>query len=883
MTRREWISIGGVLGAGLAALVLLRSPLDRLEDQVTHVRYDIRGARRADTNVVVVYIDQEALRSLHWPVRRNFYALVLKALDDIHVRAVGIEAFFEEPNAEYPEYDDLLARMCARAGNVVLTSYFDTVAGPNALQARDSLPPGIFDFPAVLDDVPSASGLHVPFAPLRGSAAGIGHVNVGVNTDIDLFLGDGAARVPSFGLELTRVYLGAARSAVVCRGRSIEFRRDAGAFEVTAASGESATVNFPGGLGSFTAYPFLEVLRSYDALRAERAPSIPVAGLRGKIVLIGIIAEGRSVFVPTPVDPHMPAVVLHASIIDNLLRDRFIVRVPFWITLLLSACAGLLCAAASLVLRTPLNRWALAGIPLVFIAASFLLFLGAGVILPLTPAVALCLAAGGAGLLQRQRRAKVHVEGMESEKRGILEKLRDREAKVEMLERELVTAEAARTGDRTEELVEELRRYRAEIRTLSSKADDMDVFEPAGGDAAADAAEFESMVYSRSGPMSGVIEFVAKIAPSDSPVLILGESGTGKELVARAIHRRSPRREGAFVAVNCGALAESLLESELFGHEKGAFTGAVREKPGRFELADGGTILLDEIGEVSEAFQLKLLRVLQEGEFERVGGTKTLHVNIRIVAATNADLRELVRQKKFREDLYYRLDVLTVSLPPLRERQADIPVLIGHFLGKEGGEVRVSRNVMDALQNYRWPGNIRELESVMKRGTLLARSERRPMVTVKDLNDDIADAARGAAPVEEQVLESLRDKGFTRSSVTETADELGGLNRGTVAEYLRGECLKAFAECTFDIGKAVRRISLSADPAVNERVRKKFHDYLSNISEGLSPSQTWESNRGALRPKSKNLPQKYHPYLEQVGEAFYRGLWKVMDPPQGEA
>ncbi len=182
---------------------------------------------------------------------------------------------------------------------------------------------------------------------------------------------------------------------------------------------------------------------------------------------------------------------------------------------------------------------------------------------------------------------------------------------------------------------------------------------------------------------------------------------------------------------------------------------------------------------------------------------------------------------------------------------------------------------MDALQNYRWPGNIRELESVMKRGILLARSEKRQMMTIKDLNDEIASAARGAAPVEEQVLESLRDKAFSRSSVTDTADELGGLNRGTVAEYLRGECLKAFAECTFDIEKAVRRISLSADPDVNERVRKKFQDYLSNIAEGLSPSQTWESNRVALKPKSKNLPQKYHQYLEQVGEAYYRGVWKI--------
>ena len=881
MTRREWIYIGSVVLAAFAVLVLLRSPLERVEDQITHIRYDVRGSRQADTGIAVIYIDQEAIRSVHWPVRRNFYGLMLKALSDLQVRAVGIEAFFEDPNPEYPEYDDLLARMCALSGKVVLTSYFDTVASPGRAAGRDTLPAGLFDYPAVLEEVSSGGGPHLPFATLRGSVAGIGHVNIGVDNDIDLFLGYGSARVPAFGLELARVYLGAARSGVVCRGRSILFRREsgtsAGNYECTSTSAGNATVNFPGGIGSFTAYPFLEVLRSYDALRADRPPSLPVAALRGKIVLIGLIAEGRSVFIPTPVDPHLPAVLLHASLIDNILGDRFIVRPPLWITLLIALCAGLISGAGALALRTPFNRWTLIGIPLLLTVVSFGLFLTSAVVLPLVTPVALCLVAGGAGIIRRQRKAKSHVEGLESEKQSILEKLRDREARVAMLEEELVTMEASRPGDRTEELVEELRKYRAEIRTLSSKADDMDVFEPAGEEAVTEQAEFESMVYSKGGPMSAAIEFVSKIAPSDAPVLVLGESGTGKELVARAIHRRSPRAGGVFVAVNCGALAESLLESELFGHEKGAFTGAIRDKPGRFELADGGTIFLDEIGEVSEGFQLKLLRVLQEGEFERVGGTKTLRVNVRVVAATNSDLRELVRQKKFREDLYYRMDVLTVALPPLRERQTDIPLLIEHFLRREGGGVRVSRNVMDALQNYRWPGNIRELESVMTRGVLLARSERRAMVTIKDLNDEIAAAARGAAPVEEQVLESLRDKGFTRSSVTETADELGGLNRGTVAEYLRGECLKAFAECTFDIQKSVRRISLSADPAVNERVRKKFQDYLSNISEGLSPSQTWESNRGALKPKSKNLPQKYHRYLEQVGEAFYRGLWKLTE------
>ena len=875
VTPREGRYIAAVTLAGLILLVLLQSPLNLVEEQLTHARYEVRGQREADTNIVIVYIDQDAIRSLHWPVRRNFYGLMLKALADLRVRAVGIEAFFEDPSTEYPEYDDLLARMASGAGNVVLTSYFDSIAAPGGPAPRDSLPAGLFEYPAVLAGVPPGSGLRLPFPALRNAAAGIGHVNISGASAIDLFVGEGRARVPAFGVECARVFLGAPRSGVVCQDSRLEFRRDAGTFACATGPDGTALVDFPGGARAFRTYPFLEVLRAYDALRADRQPAFPVSSLRGKIVLVGLIAEGRSVFLPTPVEPRLPAVLLHGAVIDNILRDRFLRVTPLWLTLFLAFAAALLTGAAAIALRTPLNRWTLVAVPVVIAAASFLLFSAWGVLLPLMTIIPLCLIAGAAGVVKRQRRAKDRVAHLEAEKQGILERLHDREAKVASLEQELASRAEARPGVRTEELVEEIRRYRAEIRMLSSQADDMDAYVAEEGAGAGDEAEFESMVYAKGGPLAAVTEFVGKIAPSDAPVLILGESGTGKELVARAIHRRSPRAACMFIAVNCGALAESLLESELFGHDKGAFTGAVKDKPGRFELADGGTIFLDEIGEVSETFQLKLLRVLQEGEFERVGGTKTLRVNVRLVAATNTDLKELVRRKKFREDLYYRMNVLTVALPPLRERQGDIPLLVGHFLKREGSDVRISKNVMDALANYRWPGNIRELESVIKRGVLLAKAEHRAMVTIKDLSGDIAASARGTAPVEEQVLESLREKGFSRSSVSDTADEMGGLNRGTVAEYLRGECLKAFAESTFDLDRAVRRISLSADPGANERVRKKFQDYLGSIAEGLSPAQTWEANRIALRPKSKNLPQKYHRYLEQVGEAYYRGVWKI--------
>jgi DNA-binding NtrC family response regulator len=234
---------------------------------------------------------------------------------------------------------------------------------------------------------------------------------------------------------------------------------------------------------------------------------------------------------------------------------------------------------------------------------------------------------------------------------------------------------------------------------------------------------FENIVGS-SPPMQEVFKIVAQVAPSKATVLLLGESGTGKELVAQAIHERSTRAKGPFVKLHCASLAESLLESELFGHERGAFTGAVGRREGRFRQAHGGTLLLDEVSEIPPATQVKLLRFLQEHEFERVGGNETQKVDVRVVAATNKDLAREAEAGRFREDLYYRLNVVQIPLPSLRERASDIPLLAGHFLRKYADEnakavQNISEDAMARLRGYSWPGNVRELENVIERAVVL--------------------------------------------------------------------------------------------------------------------------------------------------------------------
>ena len=250
-------------------------------------------------------------------------------------------------------------------------------------------------------------------------------------------------------------------------------------------------------------------------------------------------------------------------------------------------------------------------------------------------------------------------------------------------------------------------------------------------------------IIGKSKGMQDVFETIRKVAPSNATVLIEGESGTGKELVAKSIHFNSARRDKSFVAVNCSALAETLLESELFGHEKGAFTGAVAMRKGRFELADGGTLFLDEIGELSQSLQVKLLRVLQEKVFERVGGEKSISVNIRIIAATNKKLKDEMMQGRFREDLFYRLNVVRIALPLLKERREDIRLLVDHFINKYGDERKsdipvtgLDQDVERLFYDYSWPGNVRELENIIERAMVLCQSNN---IKVSDLPKEFRD------------------------------------------------------------------------------------------------------------------------------------------------
>jgi DNA-binding NtrC family response regulator len=289
--------------------------------------------------------------------------------------------------------------------------------------------------------------------------------------------------------------------------------------------------------------------------------------------------------------------------------------------------------------------------------------------------------------------------------------------------------------------------------------------------------QFENIIGS-SPAMQDIFATIMRVAPTRATVLLAGESGVGKDMIARAIHQHSPRKDRPFVKINCTAIPENLMESELFGYEKGAFTGANISKPGKFEQANTGTVMLDEIGDVPASVQVKLLRILQEREFERLGSNKTQQTDVRVIAATNVDLRAALEQGTFREDLYYRLNVVPMNIPPLRERKEDIPYLVDHFVKKFGGEI--SEGALDRLVSYHWPGNVRELENVVERSILLAKG---PRVEADDIKIETGVNRRPAFSTDAFLPEGMTLDQYEQSIIREALKRANG-NKSQAARLL---------------------------------------------------------------------------------------------------
>ncbi len=843
-----WILVVAV-SIACFGLSFVSQPVER---SITDLKMLIRGSQPPDSSLFILYLDNFDISNLGgYPVSRLHIASAVHALSMLDVSVVGVDLLFEKENLAYPEYDLLLAEQMNRAGNVILGMYFQQTSRTGS-------------------GIPPAAQPIYPHRLFMESAAGIGSSNfflAGVTRYMPLFFRTklhGEMRVMPV-LALRMLWQNRCKEAAAETDSAGTLDPAVAASWLETCQGMSpdspVRLNFRGTQRSYIMIPFVSFMKSYDSLAQGYEVQFPFRAMRNKAALIGVAAEGRSPFVSTPFSRAFPALALHAVLFDTLLHGSQIRDAPWWITVLIIFLAALGGAFIKPFARLR-NFLAAMALFAIYLAAVEWLFILYYMDIPVAiPLLGFGLTALGTVLLRSRERSS-YIASLERERKELHQELTRRTLELEHTRREILQSSEEippSVEARIQEYEREIARLRTRINDVVVAEDQRQIVEPR--------MEFEGMIYHAEGPMAAVVKQIRSVAPNDVTVLLTGESGTGKELVARAIHKLSKRNDKPFIAVNCGALTETLLESELFGYEKGAFTGAAQRTPGRFERADGGTLFLDEIAETSEAFQVKLLRVLQEGEFERVGGRETMRVDVRVIAATNRDLQEMIEQKQFREDLFYRLNILPIHLPPLRERRQDIPLITEYLLRRENPDIRISRTALAALVQHQWRGNIRELESIIKRVVILCTSEGRDLIRLGDLPEEISRGLRIQEELDVLILEVLRLKQFGRGAMSETAAELGGLDRSTVMEYFRGVVFQQFVADKFDLERTVVHIAATNDENVKRSVRSKVLEYVNNLVKDIDPSEDPAAVLTRLRVKYKNMPRKFHPALETLVRA----------------
>ncbi|MBN2201736.1 sigma 54-interacting transcriptional regulator [bacterium] len=824
-----------------SGLVLLQSVFDFPGDADAGLLLRIRGHRDLPPCFRLVVIDEPDLQAMGgWPVTRDYHAFLVHVLTESRSDAIGLDFLFDSPSRLYPEYDRLLADFMAGSRKVVL--------------------------PFVLGQAPAgdSAGTVFPFPEFRAAAAAVGFSDLGdqaVIRRIPIVAGGPDSPVPSFGLAMASTAVnGRIRME---RGRvilAVPGRKD---IRVPVDREGRMRLNPAGGLSSVRFVRITDLLRNWEA----DPDSVDFSGV---LAFAAATAPSLPVLKATALDDPVPASVIQATAAENILAGNWLRDPGFTLSLLWIAVWAVPGFFISRVRRFRIRLLWLSAAVLcaVLPAAAVLAFFN--VVLPVHAPVAFLTLT--AVIFGRGRAARQNGVGD-----ALREQLRLKEESLAEAERRLDEAHAALAAEAAERAAlsesSRLLGEEKEAAVLELEKQVRDLRESVAPEP--HRSDFPEIVHGPGSPMIRILEAAEKVAADDIPVLVRGETGTGKELVARAVHRAGPRRDKPFVAVNCGALSEPLLESELFGHERGAFTGAHSRRRGRFELAEGGTLFLDEVTETSPGFQARLLRVLQDGTFERVGGEKTLCARVRVVAAHNRNLEKEVREGRFREDLYFRLKGFVLELPALRERPGDIPVLARFFVSKynRDASMGISDAALERMAGYRWPGNVRELENAVRRAVLLARSADQRLIRAADLPEEVRPETGGAEPpryhpLETQVLEMLRAFRFSRSAISETARALGNRDRGTVTEHFRGLCFQFLVQAGGDIRAAAAALAGDAGPEAAGRVESKMREYLGNASRAV------ESSRGTVpddAPCFKGLPLKYRPFLRKLLEDMVPG------------
>jgi transcriptional regulator with GAF, ATPase, and Fis domain len=829
----------------LAILYLIPGSLNEriLRTEISFYHW-IKPAESLSDDIVIITIGDKDVQVLEgWPITRDYYSYLIHALNQSGAKTIGLDVFFSGPDKSYPLYDSIMADFISTAGNVVLPMFF------NELQETDSGTIQTF-----------GKNAHYSVPNISQSAAANGFSNIGPDAviyKIPLMVNTAQGRHYSFAAEIVRNFRGTDPTI-----NSHNEKNQSGMIDQAIDQEGYVYLNYPDFKDFPQKYSFINFLQKYrnepDSVRLD-----------GKIAVIINTITGVAQIKSIPLNDRIPASYIHITAVNNLLLQNWLKIVSSLVGWIIIFLLGLVCLANWPLANRGIRKWIIFLIPIVYGFLAIFIFMFLQILLPLVyPLIAIF-----AGLLftkvvaVKANQFESHFRSKELDKQ-----LCDKENQLENIREQLkdLHIRLNQETDISEKNREQILHQKQSISDLEKELADLRTYQrPAKK---VEAVEVEGMVYSKKSPMQKVMDLVVKVSADDIPVMISGETGTGKELIAQIIHQRSKRREDPFIAINCGALPETLLESELFGHEKGSFTGATATRKGRFELADGGTIFLDEVTETSPAFQARLLRILQESTFERVGGQIQLKTDVRVIAATNKDIQKLISDNIFRSDLFYRLNGFPISIPPLRERVDDIALLAEHFLKKHGNKnvSGFSSQSMEILNSYSWPGNVRELENCIRRAAILAQSEDRTLIQENDLPQDIREAESVTQlqivhkPLEEQILELMRSFKFSRSSIVQTANLLGNRDRGTITEYFRGLCFKYIVESDYNIKEAVQKIAGSSEQESCDNIRQKINDYLSNLENyaGIDPQANKPTNEQAA--PYKGLPAKFDPYLDQI-------------------
>ncbi|MFC1723983.1 sigma 54-interacting transcriptional regulator [candidate division KSB1 bacterium] len=847
--------------------------LQKLELSSYDLKFLLRGEEELDDRIVVIYLDNEDIKSLGgWPLTKNYYALLVGELENLEPLSIGFSILLEKESFDFPEYDIFFVETIKQYDNIFSVFYFNDITHEKLEEpVINIVEPSLNIF---AESFAFGQIFNPPEQKFAESFSGLGFTNLITDIDgkvrkLNLFAEYAGKKYPSFPLCT-------AGHVLKKETGSNEFHFDnnklrIGNITVDNIEDGIGIVNFKSSTNSVTKYSFLEI---WDIINNGDTGS-----LKNKIFLISVIAEGKSIPQSFPLENNSTFSIVFANVIDNIIKNDFLTDIGFILSWLFSIIIALL--MLFMIIRFPGAKGILFGLS--FFGLFFLVNIGVlffDIYMEFVPGFLLNIAAFLAGISFLFSEEKVKREHLEEAKDEIEISLAEKENILKDLQKELIKIEKEKEDSVIKnEIIEKIHVYREEINNLKSRIKDEEIIKVSEPEELKE-QKYPGIIYNPAGKMEAILDLAEKIANENIPVLISGDSGTGKELIARTIHNISKKKDNPFIAVNCGALTETLLESELFGHQKGAFTGAVSDKKGRFELADGGTLFLDEITETSLAFQVKLLRILQEGEFERVGGEVTKKVDVRVITATNKDIKSVVNEGEFREDLYFRINAFNIKIPPLKERLEDLDILIKYFISREGfKDIGISKLAFDSLKNYGWPGNVRELENSIKRALIFANSENRNVIKISDLPEEIQKSVHEHSKTKDNLpdimLEKLREEGFGYGSVSRTADQIGGMNRGTVSEYFRGMCFEAFVNSNLDVDLTAVSISDSSDSKILENVKKKMNEFLNNAVELVDINDSLKINLERSKPKYTNLPKIYHEYLNKIIEAYLNNEWQT--------